>query len=99
MEKKEFRPYDGEQLPLIDFTQPDLQRKKFKVLSDLISQLFEQRQFFSDFSNAIVSFLHVFDRTGTVDVFSGLPDIPFSHAGREIQHILREEFIREGDHE
>ena len=79
----------------LNLARREVQKTNFKVISKLISNLFENKnkESYRRFSNTIVSFLSLSNKENNKDVYSTTKNIPFKELDPELKQILKQEFI------
>lgn len=72
----------------------EVQKSNFKVISELISNLFENKnkESYIGYSNAIVSFLSLSKKETNVKDYPNTKYIPFKDLDPKLKQILRQEF-------
>jgi len=78
----------------LNLARREVQKTNFKVITNLISNLFENKNndSYRGFSNAIVSFLSLSNKEKNSDLCSPTKNIPFKELDPKIKQILKQEF-------
>ncbi|MFX1444759.1 MAG: hypothetical protein ACFFHV_15210 [Promethearchaeota archaeon] len=78
----------------LNLARRQVQKTNFKVITSLISNLFESKnkESYSGISNAIVSFLSLSNKIKKTDVCLTTKNIPFKELVPECKQILKQEF-------
>ena len=75
-----------------------IQKKKFKLLSKLIADLFNcknSRECFKNISSLIILILNIYNEKFPVDIYSFNADDSLKKSNPEYKHILKGEFLIE----
>lgn len=78
------------------FNKKALQRKKFILLSNLVADLFKNKNSqvcFNNISSLIILILNIYNEKFPVDIYSNLEEISLKRFDSKYKHILKEEFL------
>lgn len=78
----------------LNLAKKEVQKNNFKVISKLISNLFESKnkESYGGISNAIISFLNLSKKENNADIYSDIRNVPFKDLEPEFKQILKQEF-------
>ncbi|MFX1366294.1 MAG: hypothetical protein ACFFCE_11330 [Promethearchaeota archaeon] len=96
VEKKVIKYLENILKPEILFDKRILQRKKFILLTKLVTKLFSNKNskvYFKNISNLIILVLNMYNEKYPIDIFSKSEDDALKNDKLKYKHILKEEFL------